>query len=202
MNCFKRWSQRVNKLQTLKNLFLICFLPFLFTTASCLKTEPCDLRECDNDGYCNDGSCVCPEGYSGTYCETEVLPTSVEITNIRITEFSISNRFGVPYDSASGPDIFISIYGNNGLSYNHPANFENASPTFQYNFVPNVPIVFNKPDYNCDIILKDLDAGNTFDVMGLLSFQAYNPNGNFPEKLSIEDDQRGVKIEVSLSYIF
>lgn len=36
--------------------------------------NPCKDVTCRNGGACNDGACVCPEGYGGTYCETLTEP--------------------------------------------------------------------------------------------------------------------------------
>ena len=39
----------------------------LLLCVSC--SDPCKNVECENGGTCNDGSCNCPEGYSGAQCE-------------------------------------------------------------------------------------------------------------------------------------
>lgn len=37
-------------------------------------TDPCKDTECLNGGTCNDGNCDCPEGYTGSICETQTDP--------------------------------------------------------------------------------------------------------------------------------
>ncbi|RYD79560.1 MAG: hypothetical protein EOP53_09460 [Sphingobacteriales bacterium] len=33
------------------------------------KPNPCDTVNCQNGGICDDGTCMCPTGYSGAHCE-------------------------------------------------------------------------------------------------------------------------------------
>lgn len=34
-------------------------------------SDPCEDVSCQNGGACDDGTCICEDGYSGTNCETE-----------------------------------------------------------------------------------------------------------------------------------
>lgn len=56
----------------MKHLLIISLLiSCLF--ASCNKdeeTDPCENVSCLNNGYCDNGQCVCPLGFSGVNCET------------------------------------------------------------------------------------------------------------------------------------
>ena len=47
------------------------FLSVLYTSCS---TDKCDSVTCFNNGTCADGKCICPTGYSGTYCQTKNNP--------------------------------------------------------------------------------------------------------------------------------
>lgn len=47
-------------------LSLFCLSLFLF---SC--TDPCKDIVCGDNGVCDDGTCLCDDGYEGTTCETE-----------------------------------------------------------------------------------------------------------------------------------
>lgn len=54
----------------MRNLSLtLILLSAVLSLASC-KKDPCDDITCLNGGACIDGSCNCPEGYSGAQCET------------------------------------------------------------------------------------------------------------------------------------
>jgi hypothetical protein len=50
-----------------KVFFMLVFA--LLQLNSC-KKDPCETINCLNGGVCYDGSCDCPDGYSGTQCET------------------------------------------------------------------------------------------------------------------------------------
>lgn len=77
-------------------------LILLFTTiiyTSCNKEEPytyvdsCEGITCQNDGNCVDGSCYCPSGFEGEFCENKWL--SRFIGNWEVTEtVEISNQSG------------------------------------------------------------------------------------------------------------
>lgn len=46
---------------------IIGFISIVYT--SCTKKDPCGGINCINGGACNNGRCVCPTGFEGTYCE-------------------------------------------------------------------------------------------------------------------------------------
>lgn len=54
----------------MKYLFsTLLLLSFFFISCNKTKDSACDLVECQNGANCQDGSCICPDGYEGTYCE-------------------------------------------------------------------------------------------------------------------------------------
>lgn len=47
--------------------FSICAITFLLFSCS----DPCDDIDCGTNGTCDDGTCLCSDGYEGLNCETE-----------------------------------------------------------------------------------------------------------------------------------
>lgn len=50
----------------------------LLAAMAALVLSACNMNQCQevnclNGGACNDGTCICPEGYTGEYCENEVV---------------------------------------------------------------------------------------------------------------------------------
>ena len=44
-------------------------------------SDPCDDVNCLNGGTCNDGTCVCPDGFSGEFCQTTDLCAAITCQN-------------------------------------------------------------------------------------------------------------------------
>ncbi len=72
----------------MKKIKLLSLLLSLFTlvvlTESCNKEDDldsCASVTCKNDGVCNDGTCNCPDGFSGTTCEIQDLCFGVTCKN-------------------------------------------------------------------------------------------------------------------------
>lgn len=59
---------------------------------SCIDQESCEFLGCVNDGICMDGTCICPDGYSGISCELLSEPVSINLKKIKLISF-------VPFDS-------------------------------------------------------------------------------------------------------
>jgi len=63
-------------MKTLKsNVLLFAILSMVISISSCslLEEDACEMISCENGGTCNDGTCDCPDGFSGPMCETEDL---------------------------------------------------------------------------------------------------------------------------------
>ncbi|MCF8258343.1 MAG: hypothetical protein K9J06_12380 [Flavobacteriales bacterium] len=56
----------------MRSRFLMFFAIASIGIAGC--SDPCDDVTCLNGGACNDGTCVCPTGFTGEFCQTVVVP--------------------------------------------------------------------------------------------------------------------------------
>ncbi len=61
-------------------LVTIGFCSTLIYTSSCKKST-CSGVVCQNGGSCNNGSCTCPSGYSGTNCQTATTSNVAYMNN-------------------------------------------------------------------------------------------------------------------------
>lgn len=53
---------------------IITLLFFTTVTYTACVKDKCEKIQCINGGGCNEGICICPDGYEGTYCEIKTDP--------------------------------------------------------------------------------------------------------------------------------
>ncbi len=121
------------------HLMLSVFAAFitLAPIAACKskKQSDCDTINCFNGGTCNNGTCSCPEGYTGNICQTEVRSSYLgqynlhgtsrknNDTSIVITNMSLSVRDG---NGLNG----LKFYFNNSLTSNLTGLLESNYTSF------------------------------------------------------------------------
>ncbi len=86
-------------MKLLKSTFLLlAVLGTVLSTQSC--KDECDGVVCQNRGICNDGTCECPEGYTGANCESFDV-SQVQALLANHTPLELVNG-GVPLDNLYG----------------------------------------------------------------------------------------------------
>ena len=58
----------------MKTIIKLSFLVLTLFVFAC--SDPCDDVNCGTNGTCDDGTCICEEGYSGANCETNICETT------------------------------------------------------------------------------------------------------------------------------
>ena len=91
---------------------LSAFATIIYT--SC-KKDPCSGVTCQNGGSCDNGSCTCLSGYSGTYCQN----SSISFTNDAFTTMNITVNGST---SSVDPGQTIAFVGGEGTNANVTAN--------------------------------------------------------------------------------
>jgi len=167
------------------------------TINSC-KKDPCDSTVCHNGGYCANGQCVCPQGYTGADCSQQVTPTQMRITKIEVTRFPATDG-GAGWDLTSGPDIYPTLSLGSSTIWSSPTYYQNANPSNVYEFIPNPAIVLNSPISQYTIRLYDYDDLDADDFMGGINFTPYNSTGGFPSVRTID---AGGSVAFKLTYTY
>lgn len=187
-------------------LTLIC----LTVVSSCKKDDdndpitppdPCANVTCLNGGTCLNGTCSCPDGYTGSACEDQVTPTKIRITKIVVTKFPATSGSGAGWDLTSGPDIFPEIKKGSTIIWSSSTFSQNANPSLDYEFIPAPQIDINYPNDQYTISLFDYDDLDPNDFMGGIYFTPYSSSNDFPSTLII-DGGGDVAFTIYVTYIW
>jgi hypothetical protein len=140
----------------IKQLTLI--LALLGSLVACKK--PCEDVNCQR-GYCDDGTCICPDGYYGSRCELGGPSASGQTpTGFRIYRVTISNvpqcwSSGTPIDGAipgDYPDIIAKLQVGSNIVYTTGVDFDATQVSFD-----NLNWTVNSMTQNCTLKIYDQD---------------------------------------------
>jgi hypothetical protein len=174
-------------------------LVLLLSLASCNETA-CENNMCENGGICLDGTCDCPDGFTGTHCQDIASPDKVRIRTITLTRFPVL-KSDVGWDPSDGPDMFFRLYDGQYAIAQPLELIENAVGMQEYNFfIPLIEIADVTRHYSLKLL--DYDGRDTKeDLMGEIDFVPYDPAKGKPETV-ILDDGGPVAFQLSLEYLY
>lgn len=169
------------------------------TNGSNQTNDLCVGISCQNGGYCQNGSCVCPPGYDGTNCQNQLPSVTMEITSIKVDDFPSSDN-GSNWDILDGPDLLVTA--NPGTSSNQNGNVSTAqnnvnvdnSYTFQ-----NLNWVFSA-NTNVTIGIWDADSPDADDFMGGFYFLPQQQDDDFPSSLHYSNGTIDVTVFVEWTF--
>lgn len=100
----------MRKIFKVKNSLMLAIASFVILTFSGCKKD-CDF--CYNQGYCNNGVCVCPNGFSGEQCQIDNRPACQRNSTGTVLFNSFSSN---PYDCYINSLYVGRVYGYGTLS--------------------------------------------------------------------------------------
>lgn len=159
----------------------------LFTLGAVLYTscrkDHCKTLNCLHGGACNDGFCLCPTGYTGTYCEQPDIAT-IGFRNMTFTKVYMTID-GIDYTVDSGTTLTIT--GGFGDTLKGSASTHGA---YGIN-VPLAPIKVTFP--TSSIRYYDLNVDSTFFFLKVINGNSTVP---FLSQVYVNYQQRDEKFDV------
>ena len=175
------------------------------------SSSSCTPIACLNGGVSTfDCGCNCPQGYIGSNCGTQVTPTSIKITKIRVKKFPNNNPDGDQWDNLAvgnfvRPDLNIDIKFGATVLYDSNVlndNISNLNCTDTYDFFPNLTL--NSTNFNNQLTFRlfDYDGLDQYEFIGGYNSPIYSSTTGFPTTLPIGTCDNTIVFELTLSYVW
>lgn len=139
-----------------------------------------------NGGVCRDGTCDCPEQFTGPNCQDQVEPHKIKLRSVTVTRFPALND-DVQWDVSDGPDMYFRLYDEQGPLTQPLALIENAAPNQSHIFMINTIDLFNVTDLFTLKLLDYEGAGVASQEMGVIHFPIYENHNGFPTTIVVDD---------------
>lgn len=212
-------KRKTNQMKTIISNFVVILTISIFLGCSSDSDTsptptPCIPITCLNGGTSTPNcGCTCPQGYSGLNCQTQVQPTKITITKIRVTSFPNTTSSGAYWDSSFPnvanvyADIRVSLKDGNLNEIYGSGYFANvlSNGTNYYDFTPTTPINITSVNsfYTIDLLDYDGASSNTIltsdEFMATSVFNIYTATGGFPTTLTLVGSST-FRAELTLSY--
>lgn len=148
--------------------------------------DPCEGSMCANGGVCLDGSCDCPEQFTGRACDEQATPDKLHVRGIAITRFPSTND-NMTWDATDGPDLYFRLYEEDYPLAQPIIPIENAGGTdMMYFFIESFDMRHATQPHVIELFDYD-GAGIPSQKLGSVTFIPYHSTNGFPETIVIDD---------------
>ena len=198
----------------IKGLSMLLLIILFF---GCSKDSPnttsCTPIPCLNGGVSrSDCGCNCAIGFTGSNCSTQIAPTKILITKIKVKNFPNKRSDGITtwdsylVSSYNSPDILpLLSLGSNTLFQGAAIQdvISNGNGTDNFTWIPTTPIQIIDINSQYSLVLWDEDGLSpfTYENMGGWNFYIYNSTGGFPPTRTV-GAAGPVTFELTLSYVW
>jgi hypothetical protein len=199
----------------IKGLSMLLIITLFFGCSKDDSSSSCTPITCLNGGVSRaDCGCDCPQGYTGGNCGTQVTPTKIKITKIRVKKFPNLKPNGSSWDTFvlpgyERPDIFPALFPFQATSVLYAGTPINDSFSYgndTFDFTPTTPIEITQISQQFTLVLYDDDSTitnpNAFEQMGGFNFYIYNSTGGFPTTMLLNNTTSDYGFELTLSYVW
>ncbi len=196
-----------------KGLSMLLIIALFFGCSKDDSEESCTPIACENGGVSTaDCGCNCPVGFTGLDCSTQVAPTKILITKIKVKNFPNKKPDGVTtwdnftITSFNSPDIFP-LFSLGSTNLFQGSAFEdaisNGNGTDNYTWNPTTPIEIIAINSQLKLVLYDEDAFSPYyEFMGGFDFYLYDSTGGFPTTITLSNATSPYKFELTVSYVW
>ena len=192
----------------IKGLSMLLIITLFFGCSKDDSSSSCTPITCLNGGVSRaDCGCDCPQGYTGGNCGTQVTPSIIKITKIRVTKFPDTNN-GNWWDTLpnSDADIYITLQNSSQTTiYSHPTYISDSSSTGTnyFDFIPSTPILITNPTGLFVMNIYDYENIGTNTLMDYCIFNnLYSSTGGFPTTKPFTNTAGTFSFELTLSYVW
>jgi hypothetical protein len=191
-----------------KLTFVLAITFVLFSLFSaCSKKDPCEGVTCQNGGTCSEGTCQCPTGFEGAFCETASLPKAVNVSAIKVTKVPATKNDGTKWDTdGTEPDLtltLVTVKSDNTVEqtlWTSDLVKLNAPVTQQHDFSVITPkLRMTAFDKTFALFLFDTDNA-TNENMGGISFNLRDITKNKPATITLDCATCKVAFELKVTY--
>jgi hypothetical protein len=193
-------------MKKLTQILAIC-TTLIFLFSACGKKDPCEGVTCQNGGTCKDGTCQCPTGFEGQFCETASLPKAVNVSSIKVTKVPATKNDGSKWDNdGTEPDLvltLVTVKADNTVEstiWTSDLVKLNAPVTQQHDFTTILPKL-RMTDFTKTYALFLFDKDDaTSENMGGISFNLKDMTKTKPATLTLDCATCKVAFELKVTY--
>jgi hypothetical protein len=198
-------------MEKLIKFFTIFILVLFFSSCSSDSSDDgCTPITCLNGGISNSNcGCDCPQGFTGSNCSTQIMPTSIKILKVRVKKFPNLKDNGDQWDQVvTGnfvrPDLNIDIKIGDVVLYDSNVlddRTSNSNCTDTHDFFPNLAL--NSTGFNSQLSFRLFDYDITsYDFMGSYNTFIYSSTSGFPTTLLVGNCNNTLVFELTLQYVW